>query len=166
MKNVEHKINTIKNTIAAWKHRDFSLRGRALVINGLLASTLWFHAINISIPDWAVTKIETLIYEFLWNYKRPLLNRDILSLPLAEGGLNIPRIAVKIRAFRVNTLRRLLDADQAHLKFFTAYFLRLHNLATGKHTLCLSYTAQQIDRTIPAFHKDCLLYTSPSPRDA
>ena len=157
MKNVEHKINTIKNTIAAWKHRDLSLKGRALVINGLLTSRLWFHAINISIPDWAVTEIETLIYEFLWNYKRPLLNRDILSLPLAEGGLNIPRIAVKIRAFRVNTLRRLLDADQAHWKFFTAYFLRPHNLATGKHTLCLSYTAQQIDRTIPAFHKELLI---------
>ena len=74
MKNVEHKINTIKNTIAAWKHRDLSLKGRALVINGLLTSTPWFHAINISIPDWAVTEIETLIYEFLWNYKRPLLN--------------------------------------------------------------------------------------------
>ena len=97
-----------------------------------------------------------MIYEFLWNNKRPLLNRDILSLPLAEGGLHIPRIAVKSRAFRVNTLR-LVNADQGHWKFFTAYFLRLHNLATGKHTLCLSYTAQQIDRTIPAFHKELLI---------
>ena len=69
MKNVEHKINTIKNTIAAWKHRDLSLKGRALAINGLLTSRLWFHAINISIPDWAVTEIETLIDKFLWNYK-------------------------------------------------------------------------------------------------
>ena len=128
MKNIEHKINTIKHTIAAWKHRDLSLRGRALVINGLLTSTLWFHVTNISIPDWAITEIETLIYAFLWNNKIPQLNQDTLSLPLAEGGLNIPRITVKIWALRVNTLRRLLTADQAHWKYFTAYFLRLHNI--------------------------------------
>ena len=153
-KNIEHKIHKISNTIAAWKHRDLSLKGRALIINGLLTSTLWYHTTNISLPVWAINDIKTQIYNFLWNNKRPLLTRDLLSLPLSEGGLNIPRIATKIQALRINTVRRLLDAEQAHWKYFTSHFLHLSNMDTGKHTLCLSYTIQQIDRTIPTFHKE------------
>ena len=42
------------------------------------------------------------------------------------------------------------------LEILTAYFFRLHNLATGKHILSLSYTAQQIDWAIPDFHKELL----------
>ena len=45
--NLEHKITTISNSIATWQHRDLSLRGKALVINGLLTSTLWYHATSI-----------------------------------------------------------------------------------------------------------------------
>ena len=157
-KNIEHKIHRISNTIAAWKHRDLSLKGRVLIINGLLTSSLWYHATNISLPDWAINDIETQIYNFLWNNKRPLLTRNLLSLPLSEGGLNIPRIVTKIQALRINTVRRLLDAEQAHRKYFTSHFLRLSNMDTGKHTLCLSYTIQQIDRTIPTFHKELLTY--------
>ena len=113
---------------------------------------------EISLPDWAINDIKTQIYNFLWNNKRPLLTRDLLSLPLSEGGLNIPRIATKIQALRINTVRRLLDAEQAHRKYFTSHFPRLSNMDTGKHTLCLSYTIQQIDRTIPTFHKELLTY--------
>ena len=110
----------------------------------------------MSLPEWTITEIETQIYNFLWNNKRPLLTRDILLLRLTEGGLNIPRIATKIQALRINTLRCLLNLEKAHWKFFTSHFLRLSNMDTGKHTLALSYTIQQIDRTIPAFHKELL----------
>ena len=88
-KNIEHKLHKLRNIIATWKHRDLSLKGRALVINGLLTSTLWYQAANIHFPTWAIQEIEDLIYNFMWNGKRPLINRDILALPLAGGGLNI-----------------------------------------------------------------------------
>lgn len=37
--NLEPRIKKICNTIAAWKHRDLSYKGKTLVINGLLTST-------------------------------------------------------------------------------------------------------------------------------
>ena len=33
--NLESKIHKLRNITAAWRHRDLSLKGRALVINGL-----------------------------------------------------------------------------------------------------------------------------------
>ena len=155
-KNLEAKIHEIHNIAAAWRHRDLSLKGRALVINGLLTSTLWYLATNIHFPSWAIHELEEINYKFLWNDKKPLLNRDILALPLTEGGLNIPRIADKLQALRITTLKRLLTHGKAHWKFLTSHFLRLSHMPTGKHTLALAYTAQHIDRHIPLFHKDLL----------
>lgn len=127
------------------------------MINGLLTSTLWYHAANIHFPPWAIQEIEDIVYAFLWDNKRPMINRDIIALPLSEGGLNIPRIAQKIQAFRLNTIRRLLSHEQAHWKFLTSHFLRLSHMATGKHTLALDFNIQHIDPQIPHFHRDLLI---------
>ena len=154
--NLESKIHKLRNITAAWRHRDLSLKGRALVINGLLTSTLWYLATNIHFPAWAVQEIEDIVYSFLWDYKRPLLNRDVLSLPIAEGGLNLPRLTDKIQALRLNTIKRLLTPDQAYWKLFTSHFLRLTHMPLGKYTLALNYTLHHIDRHIPSFHRDLL----------
>ena len=108
-------------------------------------------------PPWAVTQIERLIYDFFWNYKHPLVNRNILALPLGEGGFNIPLLQTRIHAFRLTTLKRLLSGEDAHWKHFTAYFLRVANMKLGKMTLVLDYSPQRIDRDIPAFHKELLM---------
>ena len=155
-KNLEANLHKLRDITAAWKHRDLSLKGRALIINSLLTSTLWYLATNIHFPPWAIQEIEDIVCNFLWNNKKPLLNRDILALPITQGSLNIPRVADKIRALRLNTIKRLLTHEQAHWKFFTSHFLRLSHMPTGKHTLTLDYTIQHIDRHIPLFHRDLL----------
>jgi hypothetical protein len=154
--NWEAKIQKINNIIAAWRHRELSYKGKALVINGLLASTLWYHATSLPMPAWAVSQIEQSLYDFFWNYKRHLATKDILSLPLKEGGFNIPRLQTKIGSLRLNTLRRLLSEEKAHWKHFTSYFLRISNLRLGKMSLLLDYSLQRIDRDIPSFHKELL----------
>ena len=154
--NWETKIQKIKNVIAAWRQRALSFKGKALVINGLLTSTLWYNATTLAMPAWAISQIEELIYDFFWSYNRHLVNKDILALPLKEGGFNIPRLKTKIQALRLNTLRRLLSEEQAHWKHFTAHYLRISNLCSGKMSLALDYSLQYIDRHINSFHKELL----------
>ena len=108
-------------------------------------------------PAWAISQIEELIYVFFWNYKRHLVNKDILALlPLKEGGFNIPRLKTKMQALRLNTLRRFLREEQAHWKHFTTHFLRISILYYGKMSLALDYSLQHINRDIPSFHKELL----------
>jgi len=66
--NLESKIQKLRNITAAWRHRDLSLKGRALVINGLLTSTLWYLATNIHFQSWAIQETEDIIHTFLWDY--------------------------------------------------------------------------------------------------
>lgn len=120
-------------------------------------------------PAWAISQIEESIYDFFWNYKRLpgtagfvegfdglCVNKDILALPLKEGGFNIPRLKTKMQALRLNTLRRLLSEEKAHWKHFTSLFLRISNLRLGKMSLALDYSLQRINRAIPSFHKELL----------
>ena len=73
-KNTEHKLRKLRNIIAKWKHRDLSLKGGALVINGLLTSTLWYHVANILIPALRINTIRRLLsheqarWKFLTSY--------------------------------------------------------------------------------------------------
>ena len=120
-RNWEAKIQKINNIIAAWRHRDLSLKGKALLINTLLTSTLWYNVTSLSMPPWAVSQIERSIYPFFWSNKHPLVNREILVLLLGEGGFDIPLLQTRIYAFRLNTLKRLLSVGDAHWKYFTAY---------------------------------------------
>ena len=147
--NFDRRLHSLRNTIAAWKHRALSFKGKALVINGLLTSTLWYTATSVHLPPWAITELETEIYNFFWDYKKPLTTRDILALPLSEGGFNIHRPQTKIHALRLNTLRRLIAPEPGHWKHFMAHFLRLSSLNLGLHTLTLDYKPSDIDPIIP-----------------
>lgn len=155
--NWESKIQKINNIIAAWRHRDLSYKGKALIINGLLTSTLWFNATSLPVPSWAIAQIEESIYNFFWSYKRHLVNKDILALPVQHGGFNIPRIKTKIQSLRLNTLRRLLSPEDAHWKYFATHFFRISHMNLGKLSLVLNFGTRQIGRDVPAFHKELLL---------
>ena len=126
------------------------------MINGLLTSTLWYHATSLSLPSWAVTRIEEAVYRFFWNDKHPLVHRGILSVPWKEGGFNVARLELKIKAVRLNTLRRLLTGEEAHLKHFTSHFLRVSGMHLSKLTLATDFAPRDIDSNVPAFHKELL----------
>ena len=67
-------------------HRELSYKGKALVINGLLTSNLWYNVMSLLVPSWAIAQIEASIYKFFWNYQHHLVNKDILALPVQHGG--------------------------------------------------------------------------------
>ena len=155
-KNWESKIQKINNVVDAWRCRDLSFKGKASVINGLLTSTLWYNATSLSLPSWALTRIEQSVYRFFWNDKQPLVSRNILSLPLKKGGFNVARLELKIKALRLNTLRRLLTGEEAHWKHFTSHFLRVSGMHLGRLTLATDFAPRDIDSDLPAFHRELL----------
>ena len=55
-RNIKHKIHKLRTITATWNHCDMSLKGKALVINGLLTSTLWYFAANVHFPPWRFRK--------------------------------------------------------------------------------------------------------------
>ena len=53
-RNWETKIQKINNILEAWRHRELSFKGRALLINSLATSTLWYNVTSLAVPSWAI----------------------------------------------------------------------------------------------------------------
>ena len=95
-----------------------------------------------------MTRIEHAVYRFFWNDKHPLVNRGILSLSLKEGGFNVARLELKMKALRLYTLRRLLTGEEAHWKHFTSHFVRVSVMHLGKLTLTLATDFAHVISTV------------------
>lgn len=90
-----------------WLLPQMSYRGRVLVANNLVASTLW-HKMNIVPPPMALVEdVQRIMVDFFWSGHH-WLRAAGLYLPLAEGGQGLMDIKSRVIAYRLQTAQRLL----------------------------------------------------------
>ncbi|CAM4691911.1 unnamed protein product, partial [Lepidochelys kempii] len=87
--------------------RCLSLRGRALVLNQLVLSMLWYWLNTLAPAPGFLTNLRTSILGFFWSgmHWAPV---GVLHLPLKEGGQGLKCLHTQVRIFRLQTLQRLL----------------------------------------------------------
>ena len=68
---------------------DLTIKDRLLLIKTLLVSQIGFEVEMRSIPKHILKTIENLIWQFLWNDKKALVNRNTMYLRLEDGGQNM-----------------------------------------------------------------------------
>uniref|UniRef100_A0A3Q3ERM5 Reverse transcriptase domain-containing protein n=1 Tax=Labrus bergylta TaxID=56723 RepID=A0A3Q3ERM5_9LABR len=90
-----------------WLLPQLSYRGRVLVVNNLVASTLWHRLVALTPPRGLVEDIQRAILDFFWSGKH-WVQAAVLYLPVAEGGHGLIDIQSKIASFRLQTAQRLL----------------------------------------------------------
>ena len=59
----------IENNIKIQNQRHLSLKGKAIIINTILLSKLWYVSNVFHIPKDLLSKINEIIFKFLWNNK-------------------------------------------------------------------------------------------------
>ena len=78
---------------------------KAILINTLIASKLWFTAHVYPLPMKYATIINTEIYKFLWNkYKTNPIKREVLNRNKLQGGIGLLNVFFKARSIFVNSL--------------------------------------------------------------
>ena len=152
------KINKIKNCIQIWKSRNLSYVGKVLIIKSLLASQIGFLADIKPVPNNVIKMIESLMWNFLWDNKQPLVNKKTMYLKQTEGGVKMLNLREYIESKQINFMYKLIQSKYEHwniigkswLKHFDAefnidYFLCKCTNITG---LCL--------QGIPKYYQDCI----------
>lgn len=118
-KNWEGLLEKVRLRLSNWKWLipQLSYRGRVLIVNNLVASTLW-HKMAVLDPPAAVIKdIQKCLVDFFWTGQH-WLRPAVLYLPLNEGGQGLIDIGCRIAAFRLQAAQRLLygkDVSWAHV---------------------------------------------------
>ncbi|KAJ3596708.1 hypothetical protein NHX12_003112 [Muraenolepis orangiensis] len=118
-KNWEGAKEKVCARLSKWKWLlpQMSYRGRVLVANTLVASTLWHRLMALTPPRNLVSSIQQEIVDFFWS-GRHWVRAAALYLPLAEGGQGLICIQSKIASFRLLTVSRLLyDCGPSWLNF-------------------------------------------------
>ena len=103
----------IKSVLAAHANRHLTLRGKALIVNTLAASKIWYVGATILMPATTMRQLQKWFTAFIWGTKagharRHELSESKLIVPWKEGGLGLVCVELKMKAFRVMTVVKLI----------------------------------------------------------
>ena len=77
-------------------------------------------------PEWVHTRVNTALYDFLWNSKTELVARTTCQLPLARGGLAVVHPQEKARALKLRWVPCIGDPTcDSKWVYFTRFWIGL-----------------------------------------
>ena len=138
--NWREKVAKIKTLLNMWIQRHLTIQGRVHVVSTLLMSRIWYTLFVTCIPDWALREIKTACVNFIWNNGSHLVKYNTIINEKCNGGLQLPDIVSKIKAFRLKFVIRFLDNDCNVLwKYIFKYFLsKIYDMKLGDEIVYMS----------------------------
>ena len=121
--NWRPRITAVENALASSKQRVLSFHGRALIINALALSRIWYVASLVHMPAWVLRELNTLVFNFFWKGKRDLVARSAIIFPVSSGGFSVIDVQSKVHALAVQWVRRYIVSPSGWSSLLT-YWLR------------------------------------------
>ena len=119
--NWDPRIQTLKNLLSSWCQRSLTFQGKALVINALAPSGLWYLGSVIFPPEWAISEINTEIFSFFWSGKKDKVACNVVCQPKSVGGFGVVDVLAKFRALHVAGIRRFCQSSASCALFFKLF---------------------------------------------
>ena len=131
--------------------RSLTIFGKAKVANVMSLSKLWYVGQVLNLPIVFLKDFNSTLYSFVWSGGPEYIRRATMIAPEVVGGANVSDIALKLSAFRVVHISKLICSDFSHKwKCFAAYWLKypLRDFFGNRAVLPAVY--------IPLFYKHCI----------
>ena len=109
--NWETKLEKIQRLVDNWRKRNLTIIGRVLIIKTLPISQIVHLIMFCSVPKYVVSKLEKIIYQFLWNSKVDKVKRNVITKGYDDGGIRMINIQNLIFSFRLRWLSRTVKGE-------------------------------------------------------
>ena len=84
------KIQKMQTKLNIWLSRDFTLKGRTLLVKALGISKLVYTASMLTTLEEMIKSVQEKLFNFLWRNKKDKIKREVLFQKPNKGGLNFP----------------------------------------------------------------------------
>ncbi|KAL2096374.1 hypothetical protein ACEWY4_008522 [Coilia grayii] len=111
-KNFEGVLEQLKGRLSKWKFliNKLSFKGRVLIINNLVASTLWHRLACVDPPARLLSQVQSILVNFFWDSLH-WVPQSVLFLPKEEGGHGLIHVQSRAAAFRLQFIQQLLTGS-------------------------------------------------------
>ena len=151
-KNWESKLKNFEKILESWKSRKLTLFGKVQIINSLAISQLVYHFTVLTIPEDIIKRIQTAIFNFIWNKKDRIKRTNIIG-PKSQGGLGLVDVISKVQALKASWIPRIFNSDSSWKMFPKFYAKRIGLDIT---TLLKTHFKKWENDKIPEFYHDIL----------
>lgn len=140
-KNWDGVLDKTKACLDKWRWLipNMSYRGRILVANNLVASSLWHRLACVDPPKHLLAKVQALLVDFFWD-KLHWVQQSVLYLPKEEGGQGLVHLQSRTAAFRLQFVQKLLaGASNCNWKIVACAILQSYGgFGLDKHLFLLN----------------------------
>ena len=125
------RVEKLEKSINMWKSRSLSFVGKALVINVVGLTKFYYLARVLMVPEWVLSRVNALIWPFLWGSKMETVARKKFFCPISDGGIGLVNLLAKCDSLRVSSLLSSIEATNDKSFYLCKYFVgwqmaRLH----------------------------------------
>ena len=152
--NWKPRIAAVENTLSSWRQRILSFRGRALVINALALSRVWYVASLIHMPPWVLGELLRLLFSFFWKGKKDLVARAVVVQAPSVGGCSVVDVKLKVQSLLVQWVRRFVMSQSSWSGFLGFWF---HSVFNSSPLEVFSRPFAFSPRALPPFYQSLLL---------
>ena len=117
--NWRPRIDAVQNVLSSWRQRSLSFRGKALVINALALSRIWYVTSVVHMPSWVLRELNHSVFQFFYNGKPDLVTRDVIAQPPSCGGFSVVNVQLKVWALLLQWVKRLSLSPSSWVSLFS-----------------------------------------------
>lgn len=154
-KNFDDKIESLLKMLHWWKARNLSLTGKILIVKALGLSKFSLLSSLVSVPQAVVSKINTAIYNFIWNGKTDKVKRTLLEQEYEDGGLKMLDFGTMVKGAKVKWIKRYLSCEDMTWKVMFEKFCCKVNLNVFLRS---NFDINELPETIPRYYAESIGY--------
>ena len=147
--NWRPRITAVMNGLNSWHQRSLSYGGRALVVNALALSRVWYVGSLSHVPRWVISELNSLIFNFFWAGRRDLVARKVVVQLPCLGGFSMIDVQSKVHALHVQWVRRFLCSPSSWVSFLIFWFRSCFSASTST---VFSSPSRFIPSSLPPFY--------------
>ena len=152
--NWRPRIDAVERVLNSWRSRSLSFCGKALVVNALALSRVWYVASLVHMPPWALKELSSLAFSFFWSGKCELVSHSVVVQPSLFGGFSVVDVKLKVWALLDQWVRRFASSSSGWVSFMSFWF-NFHFGASPLDVLSRPFSYHR--RVLPPFYRSLLL---------